>query len=106
MSNPFTYTGEVYDNETGYIYLRARYYDPSIGRFISKDTYEGQLDNPLSLNNYTYVHNNPLINIDPTGHYCVSADGMNAHSGLCKDDSNKPTRQITKDTSMINALRI
>ncbi|MFC5701645.1 polymorphic toxin-type HINT domain-containing protein [Cohnella faecalis] len=104
MSNPFTYTGEVYDNETGYIYLRARYYDPSIGRFISKDTYEGQLDNPLSLNNYTYVHNNPLINIDPTGHYCVSADGMNAHSGLCKDDSNKPTRQITKDTSMINAL--
>ena len=35
--NPMKYCGEYYDEETGFIYLRARYYDPSIGRFISKD---------------------------------------------------------------------
>ncbi|WP_328204553.1 RHS repeat-associated core domain-containing protein [Brevibacillus nitrificans] len=49
-------------------YLRARYYDPSLGRFISEDTYKGQVDNPLTLNRYTYVHNNPLRFVDPTGH--------------------------------------
>ena len=67
MSNPFKFAGEIYDEETGYYYLRARYYDPTIGRFISEDTYEGQVDNPLSLNRYTYAHNNPLRYIDPTG---------------------------------------
>ncbi|MEX1029267.1 MAG: RHS repeat-associated core domain-containing protein [Paenibacillaceae bacterium] len=49
-------------------YARARYYKPEIGRFISEDTYEGQIDNPLSLNLYTYVTNNPLRYTDPSGH--------------------------------------
>ncbi|MEC0173132.1 RHS repeat-associated core domain-containing protein [Paenibacillus graminis] len=43
-------------------------YDPSMGRFISEDTYEGQINNPLSLKLYTYVQNNPLRYIDPSGH--------------------------------------
>lgn len=67
IDNPFKYSGEFYDEETGLYYLRARYYDPSMGRFINKDTYEGELTNPLSLNLYTYVENNPLIYIDPSG---------------------------------------
>lgn len=87
MSNPFKYTGEVLDNESGYYYLRARYYDPSIGRFINEDTYEGDIKNPLSLNLYTYVHNNPLTNVDPTGHYCISADGNNSHGGTCSSST-------------------
>lgn len=69
ISNSFKYAGEQYDDETGLYYLRARYYDPSMGRFINEDTYEGQINNPLSLNLYTYVENNPLIYIDPTGNY-------------------------------------
>ena len=36
-TNPFRYKGEYFDEETGFIYLRARYYDPAIGRFISLD---------------------------------------------------------------------
>ncbi|MBW4085753.1 RHS repeat domain-containing protein [Paenibacillus sp. S150] len=68
-SNSFKYTGEMYDAETGLYYLRARYYDPGMGRFLNEDTVEGQIDNPLSLNLYTYVENNPLIYSDPTGHY-------------------------------------
>ncbi|WP_158594070.1 RHS repeat-associated core domain-containing protein [Cohnella faecalis] len=66
---PFKYTGEIQDDESGLIYLRARYYDPSIGRFINEDSYEGQIDNPLTLNLYTYVGNNPLIYSDPSGHF-------------------------------------
>ncbi|MNK81799.1 tRNA(Glu)-specific nuclease WapA precursor [compost metagenome] len=69
VPNSFKYAGELQDEETGLYYLRARYYDPSIGRFISKDTYEGDVSNPLSLNQYTYVTNNPLIYIDPTGQW-------------------------------------
>ncbi|XID93326.1 RHS repeat domain-containing protein [Paenibacillaceae bacterium WGS1546] len=61
IHNPFKYSGEIYDDETGLYYLRARYYDPSMGRFINKDTYEGDITNPLSLNLYTYVHNNPVL---------------------------------------------
>ncbi len=72
MNNPFTYSGEVYDPETKLYYLRARYYDPSVGRFISQDTYKGQVDNPLSLNRYTYVSNNPLRYTDPSGNNGVA----------------------------------
>lgn len=81
--NSFKYAGEVYDEETGLYYLRARYYDPSIGRFINEDTYEGEITNPLSLNLYTYVHNNPLIYSDPTGNWCTSSDGKYSHPGGC-----------------------
>ncbi|MCS7464173.1 hypothetical protein N0M98_29145 [Paenibacillus doosanensis] len=50
-------------------YLRARWYDPSMGRFISEDPYEGDINNPLSLNLYTYCHKSPLGCVDPRGHY-------------------------------------
>ncbi|WP_240416786.1 S8 family serine peptidase [Paenibacillus periandrae] len=73
MSNPFRYSSEYWDTSSQLQYLRARWYDPSMGRFINKDTYEGDISNPLSLNGYTYVENNPLSNIDPTGHMAVSS---------------------------------
>ena len=41
-------------------------YDPSISRFLQEDTYTGDKKDPLSLNLYTYCHNNPLIYDDPT----------------------------------------
>ncbi|MCM3141851.1 hypothetical protein [Brevibacillus sp. MER 51] len=40
-----------------------------------EDTYKGQVDNPLSLNRYTYVHNNPIRFVDPTGHYIDQTSG-------------------------------
>ena len=57
-SQPFGFTGEPRD-ATGLLYLRARYYDPSLGRFISRDTWSGSLAAPQSLNRYVYVGNNP-----------------------------------------------
>ncbi|MEK8130477.1 RHS repeat-associated core domain-containing protein [Paenibacillus filicis] len=50
VQQPFRYSGEYWDSSTGLQYLRARWYDPSIGRFINEDTYEGDIANPLSLN--------------------------------------------------------
>jgi len=72
-TNAFRYCGEYYDVETGTIYLRARYYNPSIGRFISRDSVAGKLEDPLSLNLYTYCHNNPIIFIDESGHWVLGA---------------------------------
>ncbi|WP_059050262.1 RHS repeat-associated core domain-containing protein [Paenibacillus senegalimassiliensis] len=66
------YAGEFYDTEVGLYYLRARYYDPYLGRFISEDTYRGQEDSPLSLNLYTYALNNPITYVDPYGHAAVT----------------------------------
>src|SRR3989339_1286243 len=66
--NPFRYCGEFWDAETGEYYLRARYYDPVQGRFISEDSYLGKINNPLSLNLYVYCGNNPVNRIDPSGH--------------------------------------
>ncbi|WP_068786947.1 RHS repeat-associated core domain-containing protein [Paenibacillus phocaensis] len=65
----FGYTGLGYDAASGLSYARARYFNPSLGRFVSQDTYEGEITNPQSLNLYTYVENNPLIYTDPSGKY-------------------------------------
>lgn len=67
--NSIRYAGEFYDAETGLYYLRARYYNPETGRFISEDSYWGEDANPLSLNLYTYCYNDPINFIDPTGHW-------------------------------------
>ncbi|WP_252863231.1 RHS repeat-associated core domain-containing protein [Paenibacillus riograndensis] len=66
--NLFGYTSLGYDYYSGYSHAQARDFDSSIGRFISEDTYEGDINNPQTLNLYTYVHNNPLFYTDPTGH--------------------------------------
>lgn len=71
--NPYGYSGEYYDEETGYYYLRARYYDPTIGSFIQKDTYSGEITSPASLNPYGYCQANPVYYSDPTGHWVETA---------------------------------
>ena len=61
------FTGKERDFETGLDYFGARYYDPFIGRWISRDPLTGKLSKPISLNRYQYVFNNPMTFIDPDG---------------------------------------
>ena len=68
VNNPYRYAGYVFDSTTDLYYLNARYYDSKIARFMSEDTYTGEMNDPLSLNLYTYCANNPVMYIDPTGH--------------------------------------
>lgn len=63
--NPFRYCGEYYDLESGYVYLRARYYDPEIGRFISEDPARD------GFNWFVYCNNNPIRYIDPSGMFPI-----------------------------------
>jgi RHS repeat-associated protein len=60
------FTGQILDS-TGLYYYNARYYDPTIGRFLNADTAAPDLQNPQSLNKYSYCLNNPLNRTDPTG---------------------------------------
>ncbi len=61
----YGYTGEFQANDL--VYLRARHYAPSMGRFLSRDTWEGDANRPLSFNRWGYVEGNPINLVDPTG---------------------------------------
>ena len=80
LDNPIMYAGYQYDDETGLYYLNARMYDPEIARFMQMDTYTGQSSDPLSLNLYSYTHNNPVTYYDPTGHILSEWDKDNVTS--------------------------
>ena len=67
-TNAFRYCGEYYDKEIATIYLRARYYNPYNGLFVSRDSFASRNNDPLSLNLYIYCHNNPVSGTDCTGH--------------------------------------
>jgi RHS repeat-associated protein len=83
----FAFTGHVYDDNSGLYYAKARYYDAEIGRFISEDSYKGDNSIIISLNLYIYTSNNPVINIDPTGHVFKNTmvnDGGSGHGSFDK----------------------
>ena len=63
----YKYTGQEFDSSTDLYFYQARYYDPHLGRFISADTIVPKPFNSQSLNRYSYVLNNPLNYVDPTG---------------------------------------
>lgn len=70
---PIRYAGYVYDTETKFYYLQARYYDPETARFISRDPDGGDKDNPLSQNLYAYANDDPVNNVDPDGEWAWAA---------------------------------
>jgi RHS repeat-associated protein len=95
----FGYTSRELD-ASGLMSYRSRYYDPSVGRFTTADSFRGEAQAPLTLNRYSYVLNNPLSFTDPFGLYCAnpseqkmgigwnlySADGWAPHPfapGIC-----------------------
>jgi len=65
-----SFTGQEMDNDTGLVYYHFRYYDPSLGRFLTPDNLiPGGGDDPQEYNRYAYVNGNPVKYTDPTGHW-------------------------------------
>jgi len=67
-SQPFDFTGEIRDFNTGLLFLRSRFYDAEIGRFLSRDSFGGGASRSQTQNRYSYAANNPASMRDPSGH--------------------------------------
>ena len=75
--NPFRYRGYVYDEETWMYWLKSRYYDPEMQRFISADVVIGKIGSVNGHNLYAYCGNSPVCYADPSGYVsykCYSED--------------------------------
>ena len=88
--NLYLYRGEQYDGDLGLYCLRARYFNPTTGRFVTRDPASGSLTTPASLQKYFYAGANPENRIDPSGwnadieYVDLTADESEAvESGLC-----------------------
>ena len=67
LRNPLRYRGYYYDSDTGYYYLKSRYYDPQIGRFINADGYASTGQGFIGHNMFAYCLNNPILCADESG---------------------------------------
>lgn len=70
--NPYLFQGERYEAAAGLYHLRARDYDPLLGRFQQLDRFDGVPGQPFSHNRYTYAEADPVNLHDPSGHYAVT----------------------------------
>jgi len=94
FANPFQYTGREFDQETGVYYYRARYYDPTMGRFTSEDPFRftGGIDF------YQYASNSPILLNDPMGlepQGCTDCkgkpiQGLQAGKACCSNETPAP----------------
>jgi len=75
LSNPFMFTGQWFDSETGDYWLRARQYSPYLYRFTARDPVFGKFQEPLSLHKYLYCQNDPVNKVDPTGEWAMLYPG-------------------------------
>jgi RHS repeat-associated protein len=96
------YSGE-HTNANGTQYLRARWYDPSTGRFNRLDPFAGNASDPLSLHKYLYTHGNPVMGIDPSGRAEFTITGLltsiavgAAISGLDAYLAGKPAKEVAQ----------
>ncbi len=65
----YKFTDQEFDPESGLYNYNARLYDPVLGKFVTADTIVPDPSSPQTLNRYSYCYNNPLIYVDPDGHF-------------------------------------
>jgi RHS repeat-associated protein len=70
--NRYRFNGQSLDAETSFYYLRARYFGPSMGRFLTMDPLQGNEFDPPSLHKYAYANNDPVNSSDPTGRFTMT----------------------------------
>jgi RHS repeat-associated protein len=97
------YTGKERDTESGLDNFGPRYYASSMGRFMSPDDVGGHLEDPQTLNLYSYVGNNPLSRTDPSGHdfwqSCGTASATCGNQVIGKGTDGKNVTQLVSGTT-------
>ena len=104
----YGYNGEEQNPFTGLQYLRARYYAPQNGGFITQDSFSGVLTNALSQNRYTYAHNNPVNYADPSGHSIwdsIKNGVTNAVNSVKNFVSNVANKVSSAVSTAVNAVK-
>lgn len=74
--NEYLYRGERFETAIAAYYLRARYYSPGRGRFVTRDVEEGTLQSPISQHPYLYADADPVNRLDPSGHSSIMGFGF------------------------------
>jgi RHS repeat-associated protein len=109
-SSGFGFAGEQEDASTGLVFLRARYYEPAVGRFVSKDPWMGSALAPQSLNGWSYGRNNPINRVDPSGQIDWDACTIQGDTGICYfepgDYFYKIAREIAAQTDQASEAEI
>ena len=91
----FGFDGEWKDS-TGLYYLRARYYDPNAGVFLSEDSVSGDIESAISLNGYSFVENDPVNYTDPSGNTRNKGKSTGRGKGAKGKQISKKTTASTK----------
>jgi len=89
----YRYTGQRWEAGLGLYFYRARWYDPTLGRFAQPDTLVPKPGDPQNFNRYAYVRNNPLRFTDPTGHWEQEGDEYQDPDGGALADATKYSRE-------------
>jgi RHS repeat-associated protein len=85
-STDYLYGGEQFDAHLMFYYLRARYMNPTCGRFATADTFEGVVSNSKTLHRYVYASLNPINRKDPSGYTSIAteSEALNENAQLDK----------------------
>jgi RHS repeat-associated protein len=83
--NNYLYRGEQYDSDLGLYYLRARYYNPATGRFLSRDPANGIITDPKTLHKYSYAGGDPVNALDPSGREAMAEVAQIDWGSVLKD---------------------
>ncbi len=105
LLNPFRYRGYMYDSETGFYYLRSRYYSPDIGRFINSDGLVSNGQGFDGFNMFTYCGNNPIVYTDQSGCFFVTIIGF-VVTVAATITITKMTKEALKKSNQVNNARI
>ena len=86
--NVYLFTGEQYDPNLGFYYLRARWLNPDVDRFLTVDPFEGVQNDPVSLHKYLYASANPVMYVDPSGEFGIAMFSFGSLSDSYKREKN------------------
>ena len=106
--NPFRYRGYYYDVETGWYYLNSRYYDPTVGRFLSPDTILGANGGLQGYNLFAYCNNNPVMFVDPSGNFATAVQNaiIQAARDALQATSSNPQMSLAAGSVLVTGLLV